>query len=49
MKSLFAGSVGWVSDYCAEGGGFKCLLDQHSGSLNNCGESVAFVMASANG
>ena len=44
-----AHSVGWASDYCAEGCGFKPQLDQHSGSLNNWGESVAFVMTFANG
>ena len=46
MKSVFAGSVAWASDYCAEGCRFKRLPDQHSGSLNNWVESVAFVMTS---
>ena len=31
------------------GRGFNPRPDQHSGSLNNCGESAAFVMTSANG
>ena len=43
------GSVGRVPDYRAGGRGFKPRPDQHSGSLNNRGESAAFVMTSANG
>ena len=42
-------SVGWASDYRAGGRGFKPRPDQHSGSLNNWGESAAFVITSANG
>ena len=42
-------SVGRVPDYRAGGCGFKPRPDQHSGSLNNRGESAAFVMTSANG
>ena len=42
-------SVGRVPDYRAGGRGFKPQPDQHSGSLNNGGESAAFVMTSANG
>ena len=36
-------------DYRAGGHGFKPWPDQHSGSLNNRGESAAFVMTSTNG
>ena len=43
------GSVGRVPDYRAGGRGFKPRPDHHSGSLNNRGESAAFVMTSANG
>ena len=41
-------SVGRVPDYRAGGRGFKHRPDQHSGSLNNWGESAAFLMTSAN-
>ena len=43
------GSVGWAPDYRAGGRGFEPRPDQHLGSLNNWGESAAFVMTSANG
>ena len=43
------GSVGRVPDYRAGGRGFKSRPDQHSGSLNNRGESAAFAMTSADG
>ena len=36
-------------DYRAGGRGFKPRPDQHSGSLNNWGESASFAMTSANG
>ena len=52
MKGFFdleVGSVGWVPDYRAGGRGFEPRPDQHLGSLNNWGESAAFVMTSANG
>ena len=49
MESRPVGSVGWESDYRAGGRGFKSRPDLHSGSLNNWGESAAFVMTSANG
>ena len=48
--SLFiVSSVGRAPDYRAGGRGFKPRPDQHSGSLNNCEESVAFAITSANG
>ena len=37
-------SVGRVPDYRAGGRGFKPRPDHHLGSLNNRGESAAFVM-----
>ena len=42
-------SVGRAPVCRAGGRGFKPRPDQHSGSLNNCEESAAFVMTSANG
>ena len=42
-------SVGRATDCCAGGRRFKPRPDQHSGSLNNCGERAAFVMTPANG
>ena len=48
-SSRLVGSVGRVPDYCAGGRGFKPQPDQHTGSLNNRGESAAFVITSANG
>ena len=42
-------SVGRALDCRAGGRRFKPRPDQHSGSLNNWGESAAFVMTSANG
>ena len=38
-----------VYEYLKWGRGFKPRPDQHSGSLNNWGESAALVMTSANG
>ena len=49
MNRRPVGSVGRVPDYRAGGRGFKPRPDQHSGSLNNRGESAAFVITSANG
>ena len=40
------GSVGWAPGCHA---GVQLRPDQHSGSLNNWGESAAFVITSANG
>ena len=40
---------GRVLDYRTGGRRFKPRPDHNSGSLNNRGESAAFVMASANG
>ena len=42
-------SVGYVAVCQAGGRWFKSRPDQHSGPLNNWGESAAFVMTSANG
>ena len=42
-------SVGRAPVYWAGGRRFKPRPDQHSGSLNNWGESAAFVIISANG
>ena len=42
-------SVGRALDCCEGGRGLKPRPDQHSGSLNNLGESAAFVITSANG
>ena len=42
-------SVGRAPDCCAGGRRFKPRPDQHSGSLNNWGESAAFLITSANG
>ena len=42
-------SVGRAPVYWAGGRGFKPRPDQHSGSLNDWGESAAFVIISANG
>ena len=41
--------IGWVLDYRVGGRGFEPRQEQHLGSLNNWGESAAFVMTSANG
>ena len=48
-RSKPVSSVGRVPDYRAGGRGFKLQPEHHSGSLNNRGESAAFVMSSANG
>ena len=45
-QSRPVGSVGWVPDYRAGGRRFEPRPDQHLGSLNNWGESAAFVMTS---
>ena len=42
-------SVGRAPDCCEGGRRFKSWPDQNSGSLNDWGESAAFVMTSANG
>ena len=44
-----AHAVGRAPYYRAGGRGFKPRPDHHLGSLNNRGESAAFVMISANG
>ena len=48
--NLTAARLAQYEPVCRAGGRwFKSRPDQHSGSLNNWGESVAFVMTSANG
>ena len=48
LFSLPVRSVDRATDYYVEGRGSNPWQDQHSGSLNNYGESAAFVMTSAN-
>ena len=44
-----ADSLAQLGEVCwAKGYGFEPRPDQHSGSLNNCEESAAFVITSAN-
>ena len=47
VLSFLVSSVGRAPVCWAGGRGFKPRPDQHSGSLNNWGESAAFVMTSA--